>query len=216
MPFSGRRPPIRSQSQSLVFLCHWSTLRAHCFGHGRCYYDYRPLLTSGYTSNRRCVVTGIPARASSNVLGSVMFSVSAPTLLESLPVFGCPGTYQHARIRCPRRAPSLRSPCPCIVWSDQSCARAVRLTWDRRALSVPTRYVLSYPHLHRMHCVTHSMVSLREITGGAAHGEIYLVVDRTATIVMSSGFETTFPCTYRARLSSSQWRGPVVVLKALG
>lgn len=85
--FSGRRPPIRSQSPSLELLCHCSTqLRAHCFGHGRCYYDYRPLLTSGYTSNRRCVVTGIPARASSNVLGSVMFSVSAPTLLESLPV----------------------------------------------------------------------------------------------------------------------------------
>ena len=28
--------------------------------------------TSGYTSNRRCVVTGIPARASSNTFGSVL------------------------------------------------------------------------------------------------------------------------------------------------
>ena len=32
---------------------------------------YTPFATSGYTSNRRCVVTGIPARASSNTFGSV-------------------------------------------------------------------------------------------------------------------------------------------------
>lgn len=31
---------------------------------------YTPLLTSGYTSNLRCVVTGMPARAEVNISGS--------------------------------------------------------------------------------------------------------------------------------------------------
>lgn len=69
----GRRPVFGASAQPHTPA--FSPLPEHCN-----YNIYSPFDTSGYTSKRRCVVTGIPARASSITFGSV----SSPTLVSHI------------------------------------------------------------------------------------------------------------------------------------
>lgn len=146
----------------------------------RVYYR-KSLLTSGYTSNRRCVVTGIPARAERNTSGSTKRYACQNTMRCTEQTDRRTDVHENDILVMLRLHDNLS---PAKYKHSFDTKSPYTLTSGPRQANAPTfKPTDKPPHsIHQMALATHRMIPSTQIPRGTTHPKEYLVIHRSTAL----------------------------------